>query len=72
MVTIIVAHICPNCRAWFPNWTMPGKPAKKVGRGALWQYKQTTLQNKCNDCGHLMVGEITLAKDVLIGVKEVS
>lgn len=72
MITVQISHICSGCRAWCPTWTMVGKPPKKVGRGAIWSYAQTKFRNRCDDCGHTMVGEAILIEKVLVDVKDVS
>lgn len=73
MIKIEAAHICHNCRKAHDAWVVPGKGNLTLSRGATLPDRttpvipDTTVKNKCDDCGHLMVGEIIIDSGPLVG-----
>lgn len=63
MNVVEVRHICLNCRIEHPNWTFgTGKPLTKFSRGTVWPFGEELIKNKCDACGHMMVGRPVIGR----------
>lgn len=63
MITLNITHLCPDCRVEHKNWILPGKGTKKVFRGAIWEYGEEPIKNKCDACGQMMIGNPVLEEE---------